>query len=373
LQTLFYNTVEGYGINLKVKYSKTLDDFRSITLSPAIRYGFADKQFNANMHIKYNYDPFNSGNFFTDFGTDVLDLNNVGTRSLIFNTLSTLLSNNNYVKYYHSQFGDFGYQREIVNGILWTANLSYANRTQMFNNSYNHIFVSTTRQYTSNNPLAPPGTPADDRSVLFPENQALTFTSSFIINFDQQYITRPTGKVYLPSAYPTVTVNYREGVPNLLGSDVNYNFASLDISQNKVQMGIMGYSSFKITAGTFFGTTKFYFMDYNHFLGNQGTTFDPTYVGSFHFLPFYTYSANGAFLEAHYQHNFSGALLNNTFLRKFKLEEIIGANYLTERNNLNYSEFYVGLQRLIFRVDYGVSYAGDKKYIQGIRIFYGLK
>ncbi len=373
LQTLFYNTVEGYGINLKVKYSKTFDDYRSISYSPAIRYGFADKQFNANMHIKYNYDPFNSGNFFVDFGTDVLDLNNVGTRSLYFNTLSTLLSNNNYVKYYHSQFGDFGFQREIANGVLWTSNLSYANRTQMFNNSYNHIFTSTTRHYTSNNPLMPDA-PADDRSALFPQNQALTFVTSFKFTFDQQYITRPTGEVNLPSPYPVVTVNYRKGINGVLGSDVDYDFASIDISQDRLPIGLFGYSSFKLTGGTFLNSRVLYFMDYNHFLGNQGTTFDPTYVGSFHFLPFYTFSANSAFLEAHYQHNFSGALLNNIpFLKKLKLEEIIGANYLTEKNNPNYSEYYVGLQRLIFRVDYGVSYEGNKKYIQGIRIFYGLK
>jgi hypothetical protein len=374
LQTVFYNTVEGYGINLKVRYSKTLPDFRSISLTPAIRYGFADNQFNANFHIKYNYDPFNAGNYFLDFGTDVLDLNNVGTRSNYFNTLSTLLSNNNYVKYYHAQFAGFGYQREIVNGVLWTTDLSYANRTQMYNISYNHIFVSKTRQYTSNNPLAPGGTPADDRSLLFPQNQALTFKTSFKITFDQQYITRPTGKIYLPSAYPTVTLNYRAGIPNVLGSDVNYNFTSLGISQDRMQLGLLGYSSFQLTAGTFFGSNKLYFMDYYHFLGNQGTTFDPTYVGSFHFLPFYTFSSNSKFFEAHYQHNFSGTLLNKvSFLRKFKLEEIVGANYLTEHNNPNYTEFYAGLQRLIFRIDYGVSYAGNKKYLQGIRIFYGIR
>ena len=115
-------------------------------------------------------------------------------------------------------------------------------------------------------------------------------------------------------------------------------------------------------------------MDYNHFLGNQGTTFDPTYVGSFHFLPFYTFSTDQAFLEAHYQHNFSGVLLNKfDFLRSLKLEEIIGANYLNEKGHSNYTEFYVGLQRFIFRVDYGISYAGDKKYMQGFKIFYGIR
>ena len=218
-----------------------------------------------------------------------------------------------------------------------------------------------------------PDAPADDKSILFPENKALTFFTSFRLTFDQQYITRPTGRIDLASKYPVVTVDYRQGI-NSLGSDVKYNFASLNIAQNRIPIGLVGYSAFSLTAGDFFNRDKLYFMDYNHFLGNQGTTFDPTYVGSFHFLPFYTFSTDNAFLEAHYQHNFSGMLLNNiAFLRELKLEEIVGANYLTEKGQLNYSEFYVGLQRLIFRIDYGVSYEGSHKYIQGIRIFYGIR
>lgn len=373
-QTIFYNTVEGYGINAKVRYSHVYDDFKSISFTPQLRYGFADNQFNANMHIKYNFDPFNAGNLYFDFGTDVLDLNNVGTRSNYFNTLSSLLSSDNYVKYYHSQFVDAGYQRELLNGVLWTAFLSYADRTQMFNNSYNHIITSAKNHYTSNNPLASPDAPADDRSPLFPENQAFIVNTSLKLTFDQKYITRPTGKVYLDSKYPVVTLAYRQGIPGVLNSTSDFSFGSIDISQDKVPLGLMGYSSFKITGGTFFNKNVLYFPDYNHFLGNQGTTFDPTYVGSFHFLPFYQFSTNSTFLEAHYQHNFSGTLFNKvSFLRKFKLDEIIGANYLTEAGNRNYSEYYIGVQRLIFRVDYGVAYAGNKKYAQGIRIFYGIR
>ncbi|WP_214072512.1 DUF5686 and carboxypeptidase regulatory-like domain-containing protein [Mucilaginibacter sp. dw_454] len=373
-QTLFYNTVEGVGLNLKARLSTTSDDFKTLSVTPNLRYGVSDKLFSANIHSYYKYDPFNEGRFFLDFGNDILDLNNVGTRSLYFNTLSTLLSNNNYVKYYRSEFGDVGFMRELANGVLFKASLSYANRTQLYNNSYAHIFKSSKRTFTSNNPLAPDSVPATDRSELFPQNQALTLTTSVKFTFDQQYITRPTGKIYLPSAYPVLTVNYRKAIPGVFGSDANYDFGSIDLSQDKIRVGLMGYSSFKLSAGDFFTKKNLYFMDYNHFLGNQGTTFDPTYVGSFHFLPFYQFSANSAYLEAHYQHNFAGTLLNNIgFMRKLKLEEIIGANYLTEKNNKDYREFYVGLQRFIFRVDYGVSYAGDKKYIQGIRIFYGIR
>jgi hypothetical protein len=373
LQTIYYNTVEGWGIYLRGRYSKNYTDNRSLSISPGIRYGFSDKQFNANMHAVYTYDQEHAGKFFLDFGSDLLDLNNLGTRSLLFNTLSTLLSEQNFTKYYRSQFGDFGYQREITNGLLWMANISYANRTQLYNTSYDHIVTYSDKRYTSNNPLAPNAS-ADDRSELFPQNQALIFNTSVRFTFDQQYITRPTGKIYLPSLYPVITLNYRKGINNILSSDVNYDFLSLDISQDRIQMGLFGHSAFEVKAGGFLNEKSVYFMDYNHFIGNQGTTFDPTYVGSFHFLPFYTYSTDNPFLEAHYQHNFSGAILDNIpFLRELKLEEIIGVNYLTEKNNPNYSEFYVGLKRLMFGVDYGVAYQGSKKYLQGFRIFYGLR
>jgi len=301
-----------------------------------------------------------------------LDLSNVGTRSLYFNTLSTLLSEQNYVKYYRSEFVEGGFQRDIANGILWKTDLSYANRTQLYNNSFYSINTYVGRRLTSNNPLMPDA-PANDRLLLFPQNQALTFTTSFTFTFDQQYITRPNGREFLPSDYPQIRLNYRKGINGLFGSDVDYDFASVEVFHERYAPGVFGFSSFKFVAGDFFNSNRLYFMDYNHFQGNQGTTFDPT-PGSFHFLPFYTFSTNGPFLEGHFEHNFSGYFFNRIpLLRDLKLDEIIGANYLTENNNSNYSEFYFGVQRLIFRIDYGWSFEGNHKYLQGFRIFYGIK
>ncbi|HXB11845.1 MAG TPA: DUF5686 family protein, partial [Bacteroidia bacterium] len=372
-QTIYYNTVEGYGIYLKGTYSKYYADNSSYSLTPVLRYGFSNKLFSANLHTTYTYNQAAAGKIIFNFGNDLLDLNSAGTRSLYFNTLSTLLSEQNFVKYYRSQFIGLGHQRELANGILWLVDLSYADRTQLFNTSYNHIFTYSDKHYTSNNPLTP-NLPADDRTILFPRNQALIFNTLVRFTFDQEYITRPTGKVYVPSIYPVVTINYRKGIQGLLGSDVDYDFLSIDILQNHVPMGIFGHSSFELKGGEFLNRKSVYYMDYNQFLGNQGTTSDPTYFGSFHFLPFYTFSTDDPFLEAHYQHNFSGAILDNfPFLRNLKLEEIVGANYLTEKNNRNYYEVYAGLKRLIFGIDYGVAYQGNKKYLQGIRVFYGLK
>ena len=373
-QTVYYNTIEGWGVYLKGTYTKTFEDNRSFSITPGARYGFSDKLFNANIHTSYTYDQQNAGKFFFDVGDDLLDLNSLGTRSLYFNTLSTLISEQNFLKLYRSKFIDVGYQRELLRGILWTANLSYAQRTQLYNTSDQHIITYKGLNYTSNNPLAPITAPVFDQSPLFPQNEAMILNTSLRFTFDQEYITQPSGRVYLPSRYPVITLTYRKGIDNVLNSTANFDFIGVDIRQEQIPMGLFGHSAFVIRAGAFPNKQTLYYTDYNHFYGNEGTTSDPTYVGVFHFLPFYTFSTNEPFFEAHYQHNFAGAIMDNIpVLRNFKLEEVVGANYLTYSSRPNYSEFYFGLKRLSYGADYGVSYLGNRRYLKGFRIFIGLK
>ena len=373
VQTLFYNTVEGAGINLQASFTHLTDSIHTFTLTPNLRYGLANRLFNANLRGEYMYDPDNLGKITGGIGTDMLDLSNVGTRSLFFNTLSTLLSEQNFVKFYRSKFIEGGFQREIGNGLLFKADLSYARRTQLYNNSFYSIDTYAGRRLTSNNPLAADTASAADHSALFPQNTAFTVTASLTYTINQEYMTGSGGREYLPSAYPQIKLSYRKGINGLLGSNADYDFASLAFYQEHLNNGLLGFSSFKIEAGDFFNNHKVYFMDYNHFQGNEGTTFDPT-PGNFHFLPFYTYSTDGPYFEAHYEHNFSGFFFSRLpLLRSLKLDEIIGLNYLSENNNHNYSEFFFGVQRSYFRIDYGLAYEGSHKYLQGFRVFYGLK
>ncbi|MDT3404164.1 DUF5686 family protein [Mucilaginibacter terrae] len=384
LQTVFYNTVEGWGVNAKVSYIKGFDNGQSYSITPEVRYGFGAKMLNANVGFTYNYNPSSQSTLSARFGSDVLDLNNAGTRSLFFNTLSTLFYENNYIKLYRTNFGVVAWQHELTNGLLLNTQVSYAERQQLYNQSFNHVFDNKDKTYTANNPLANPPTV---ESMLFPTNQALTAKASLTYTFRQQYIVRPDGKYIEPSLYPKIRINYRKGVSGVLGSDVNYDFASIDVFDDRMKVGLIGFSAFKITAGTFLNRKSLYFMDYNHFFGNQGTTFNPT-IGSFHFLPFYEFSTNRSFIEAHYEHNFAGNFLSKIpFVRKLKLEELIGVNYLAQGKNStpvsntglmqpvkgSYTEAYIGVQRFILRVDYGMAFDGNRKVVQGIRIFYGIR
>ena len=91
-------------------------------------------------------------------------------------------------------------------------------------------------------------------------------------------------------------------------------------------------------------------------------------TNNFLFLDYYKNSTPQRYFEAHVQHNFAGFLTNKLpYLRKLKLSEVIGFNYLSTPKMKNYSEGYVGLQYLNFRLVYGRSFQNTKVYDEGSR------
>lgn len=362
-ETFFYNTVEGWGINFKPTYTKQFYMGNYYAITPNLRYGFANKLLNANISASYTYNALNRAMVYGGFGSDILDINNESSVSQFSNTLSTLFFKSNALKLYRSRYARFGLQHDIARGLLLNGQLEYAKRNALVNNT-SFSFQNST--FTSNNPV----TPLTDYPILFTENNALTFKLSAIFTFDQQYIASPAGRTDLPSPYPQLRVSYRKGIHGL-GSDVDYDYGEIELIQDRVKTGVYGYTSYMFKAGNFFNNNALIYPDYKQFKGNQGLTFTPE-IGSFHFLPYYAYNSTN-FIEGHIEHNFSGFIFNRIpGLRVLKLDEIIGANYLTQPgDNQNYKEFYVGIQRFFFRLDYGIAYQGSSKYAQGIRIYYG--
>jgi hypothetical protein len=91
------------------------------------------------------------------------------------------------------------------------------------------------------------------------------------------------------------------------------------------------------------------------------------------FLDYYTHSTAGQFVEAHVSHNFSGFIFNKIpLIRKLKLQELVGFNYLKTPNLGHYNEWYAGLQWLNFKVFYGQSNDLNLAKNRGIRIAIGL-
>jgi hypothetical protein len=69
------------------------------------------------------------------------------------------------------------------------------------------------------------------------------------------------------SKYPTFTLDYTKGLKNILGSDVDYDKWSLDISDN-ANLKLAGLIKYKLTVGGFLNNKSVYVQDYQHFYGN---------------------------------------------------------------------------------------------------------
>jgi len=364
-KTVFYNTVEGWAINLNPLYKKELSLRRSIEVSPRIRYGFGSKSLNTKLEINYLRDTLHHESFALNVGSDYLDLNNKGTINLFYNTLTTLFDGNNFLKLYKANFLAFSAQREILDGLMVTGGTEISRRIPLRNISYKPLFDKAANTITSNNPL----NPGDDENI-FPVNNSFSVETNISYTYGQRYTTRPDGKIYENARYPTIKFNYRKGIPNVFNSAVNYDFISTDLFQDKIKTGLFGYGSFYLSAGKFIHTKSLFYPDMKHFTGNQTAIYNPLFP-NFHFLDYYAFSTNDKYFEAHYEHNFLGLFLRKIpLIRKLKLEEIIGGAYLTQPMN-NYKEVYFGLQRLVVRADFGWSWTQTGKPYSAFRLFYG--
>ncbi|RZK83125.1 MAG: carboxypeptidase-like regulatory domain-containing protein [Pedobacter sp.] len=366
LPAINYNTVEGFLVNYGVTFRKNLEDRKYYSIRPEVRYGFSSELFTANLTANYYYDPVKRANISISGGSGVYDLNPLGTMRPLGNSINSLLFETNFMKFYKKEFVNVGTTRELLNGLQGAIVVDYARNTGMVNNSSFKIRDLDDKEFTSNNPSNP-----EIETASFPNYTALTVSASLTYNFHQQYITRPDGKFYQDSKYPTLMLAYRKGVNGILNSSADYDLAAVSIQQNRISAGLWGYFSFVAGAGKFLNRDQVYYPDFKHFRGNNALFVRPD-LRRFLFLDFYQFSTDDQYVEGHIEHNFSSLFTNKVpLLRKLKLEEVVGVSYLSQPIKRNYTEFYFGLQRLIFRAVYGFGYDGNKRVQHGFRLSYG--
>lgn len=364
INSVFYNTVEGFGINYQVSYSKQIDSLTNkfVNFSGKIRYGLSSKKFYGSFLGNI---PVQSAKFSFNVGSDVLDLNNLGSISQLGNSINSLFYERNLLKLYEEKFLNLSLSRSF-GSVQASLTTSWANRRPLQNTSDYTVRDLQNRAFTSNNPLLP-----GLDLPIFSENQALKIGLRATYAFSNEYATYPQGRFYRPSRYPLLGLNYLKGINGIFGSDVNFDLISFDITKSDIKLGLYGKSLFWLGAGKFINTKNMYFVDYKHFVGNKSLSYIPK-INNFLFLDFYTFSTPDKYLEGHIEHNFSGFLTNKLpLVRKLKLTEILGINYLRTPVLNKYAELYFGLQYLTFRGMYGMSYINGKKTDKGFKIAYG--
>lgn len=367
--SLLFNSVEGLALNYGVRYSRRVDTVlnRNFTLYGNVRYGFANKRLNGYAGTSF---PLGKSFFHVYGGSNMQDMNNRGSLPPLFNTISTTVFGRNYLKLYERAFGGVEWRYTLPANVLVTASAVWENRLWLPNSTDYTFWDRNQRHLTSNNPLKP----AED-APLFPENSAVKISLGLSYDFGTKYEKYPHRRVYLPSAWPTLSLSYTKGLPQVLGSDVDYDLLAARLHKTDIRLGLYGRMAFDIRAGTFLNDKSLYYTDYRHFNGTR-TLISDQQLTTFLLLDYYRHSTSGNFLEAHGEYNLSTLLTGKMpLLRKLKLHEIIGLHYLHTPGTKHYGEIHAGLEWQRLRVIYARSFGshvgpGGKEAIRiGLRLF----
>jgi hypothetical protein len=160
----------------------------------------------------------------------------------------------------------------------------------------------------------------------------------------QKYMTEPKRKVVLGSKWPTFRATYERGVPNFMGSDIDFTYLQGSIYQT-IKVGTIGTTNYKAITGKFINTKDLRYVDQKIFpRGDQW--FFASLMESMQ-IQDTTLSVRDFYYQLHVQHHFNGAIVNYIpFVKKLGIHAVAGASTLyIQESNYRYGEVYAGIEK----------------------------
>ncbi len=341
LNTLHFNTVQGWNLSLKTKYKKEYDDYQAKwwEISSSLNYGFAEKRPRATLAGRYNFNNIKFSRIGFAGGLAIQQFMNQVPLSPYLNDLYSLFVRENHMKLYEKLFGKAHFRYELFNGLILSTSLEFAKRRPLVNHSNYSFLDKKDKDYEANDPL----TPENVGIPFFDEHNAFIYALTLRYKIKQKYISYPYRKITLSSPYPVFWLSYKKAIP-VGGNSANFDHLSLRIWQ-KLDLKLLGTSRFNIEGGVFLTKKEIPFVDYKHFNGNETVLAAyNNYYRSFQMMPYHTYSGTSPYLQVHYDHHFDGFIWNKIpFLKKLGFTTVGGVHYLYSQDKGNYLEFNVGI------------------------------
>jgi hypothetical protein len=370
LQTVAYNTVEGWLVNLGGRYTKRLDTIpasrRALSIEPAVRYGFSNKHLNAGGAITYTHGRKYFSSFSISGGKWVEQINNANPISQLSNTIRSWLFERNYAKFYEAWYGRFNFSKDVGNGVTLLGGMKYEDRIPLENTSSYSIGDRKGIEFTPNFPI-------EVMTGNFKRHQALIANIGISWLPGTKYIEYPERTVNIGSNLPTFTFSYSQGIRNWLGSDIDYAKWRFDVSES-LNLHLGGNFRYKMVVGGFMRRDSVAVIDYTHFNGNQILA-SVEYLNGFQLLPYYKYSnMNRLYAEAHIEHHFNGLLTNKIpGFRYTNWYLVMGANALYADSDKEYVEVFAGLENLLKIARFDCVWGFDKGRVSTFGVRLGIR
>ncbi|MBK7130643.1 MAG: carboxypeptidase-like regulatory domain-containing protein [Crocinitomicaceae bacterium] len=306
-------------------YSKEFENGQKISINSEIDYGFKYKDLKGMLGVEYTYLPKHFGSF-RIAGGDVYDL--VNNYESIVNTGAS----SNFVR---KTFFAVGQRYEIVNGLYGRVSYDYSKRIAVPELARAPWLDSLMQNIGS-----------DIQAKPFETYTVSIFELELAYRFKQSYIYKKGKKIIIGTEYPELKLNYKIGVPNLFGSDVNFSFLELGASDN-VTIGTFGEMKWNFVAGSFLGSDidAIRFIEHKFFRGSDFFFFSNP-LKSLQLLDSTMHTAR-PYLQAFVIHHFNGAITDKIpLINKTKIELVAGGGILLiDELNYRHLEFYAGIER----------------------------
>jgi hypothetical protein len=277
---------------------------------------------NGNINITHKYNPFNNS---------FINLSAQRDFQYIFqgDAWINLLRRNNF--YLNQAFG-ITHGIELINGLVFFVNADYALRRSVV--GYRTNPKLDTVLGVANEPV-----PFDSYNAFYGK-VTLQYTPF------QRFIREPREKIILGSKWPTFYASWRKGIPGVFKSVVDFDYLEFGIEQ-ELKLGTTGVSKYKILTGSFFNTKDLQMIDYK-FQRRGDPIFFMNPNEAFQSLDS-TFPVFERFYQAHFVHEFNGAILNKIPLfKKLELREIAGGGFLfAPERNLRYGEIFTGIEKVL--------------------------
>jgi len=361
----WFNTVEGFNLIYGLNYGINLQDTNRtrINVSPTFRYAFAREKPSGKLNFtlrnrKYRVEV-EGGRYVQQFNPDEPILP-------VVNTFMTLFLEENLMKIYERDYIDVLYRKRINPKYSVEANVSWAERRELTNNTtYKWVDRDKIEGYTPN---APVSLEADTTS--FNIHQAFIGSVSFTARPWLKFRIRNGRKHQIDNSTPTLSVLYRKGFNDVLSSDIDFDQVEAGV-KHSFKNGVRGRVDFNLRAGAFLNSDSLAFMDYKHFLGNRTpfSTTDP--AGSFRLMDYYLYSTADKYFAANVHYNFRRFLVTSIYeVRMLGIRENIFVNYLATPTSKNYTEVGYSIDGIlrIFRLEAAAAFRDGKYLNYGFRI-----
>lgn len=358
ISTINYNTVEGGVVQFSPRFIKNYEGRNALSITPTIRYGFANKHLNTSISAGFNFGSTYEQNISFSTGKKIAQFNNSEPISERVNSLYTLMREYNYMKIYEVDFFQIGYSSGIGNGLNISARFQFQNRSAL-----NNLADMTSwknfpdRAFTSNYPTELVANNMD-------QNKASMLTLGISWRPGSRYIEFPDRTISIGSKYPTFNASITKGIEGFLGSDVDYTKWQFSMNDN-LNLKLLGRLNYRINMSGFINANKTFVPDYQHYLGNQ-TLFAASFLNSFQLMPYYQFSNTARFnASAHIEYHLNGFISNKIpGFKKLNWFIVTGVNLLHIDQATGYQEYFIGLENIfkVIRVDFvqGVEKMGSR-------------